>query len=437
MRLSSIDPHVTTSNVPKKGLKGTRETSKKKDVRAKTRSSSLSSGNASAFRMRSADLSVLHGRTFETRSGTRYFRFGRKRFHVEKLFAWNETISWNRELHDKRERGRNPTRSYARKRNASRDEEEMLPEDWEDWLEDELGSEGPADFGKGYKKDGYLGWMDWAKQPRRPSRRRPASRDSFLMGDSGFVSKFDPDPDAVEGALVFEARVNRFESRESVKYVSILVGAPIITGFLVNHLVADPILQVYGKTHPQVFEMTAKQKVRAAKKVHMEEKRLKFNASIGHAPSLTEEELLHKLEEKARGLQQEQIEENREAMVNVFADASSAIVLFAMLLLNRNMAQVISRTLDRVFTGLSDTGKAFIIILVTDILLGYHSEAGWHEILKLGAGHYGLEADDSAIYLFVAVVPVTMDTIFKYWVFRYLNRLAPSATVTYRAMNRH
>lgn len=333
---------------------------------------------------------------------------------------------------------RDGLRVGAIRRRTTREDDESIPEDWEDWLDDEFRSEMEGEAGTPTKRDDGGGtWADWAKQPRRPSRRRPASRDSFLMGDSGLASKFDPDPDAVEGALMFEARVNRFESRESVKYVAMLFAAPILTGFLVNHLVADPILQVYGKTHPKVFEMTANQKVRAAKKIHMEEKRIKFNASVGHAPSLSEDEMLAELEKKARELQHEQVEENRIAMVNVFADGSSAITLFALLLLNRNMAQVISRTLDRLFTGLSDTGKAFIIILVTDILLGYHSEAGWHEILKLGSEHYGLEAEDSAIYLFVAIVPVTMDSIFKYWVFRYLNRLAPSATVTYRAMNRH
>ena len=352
--------------------------------------------------------------------------------------ARKKDVSTPGDLTRRKKGTRDGVRVGAIRRRKTREDDESIPEDWEDWLDDEFRSEMDGEAGTPTRRDDGGGtWADWAKQPRRPSRRRPASRDSFLMGDSGLASKFDPDPDAVEGALMFEARVNRFESRESVKYVAMLFAAPILTGFLVNHLVADPILQVYGKTHPKVFEMTANQKVRAAKKIHMEEKRIKFNASVGHAPSLSEDEMLAELEKKARELQHEQVEENRIAMVNVFADGSSAITLFALLLLNRNMAQVISRTLDRLFTGLSDTGKAFIIILVTDILLGYHSEAGWHEILKLGSEHYGLEAEDSAIYLFVAIVPVTMDSIFKYWVFRYLNRLAPSATVTYRAMNRH
>mmetsp|Transcript_16844 Transcript_16844/g.53382 ORF Transcript_16844/g.53382 Transcript_16844/m.53382 type:complete len:89 (+) Transcript_16844:114-380(+) len=85
--------------------------------------------------------------------------------------------------------------------------------------------------------------------------------------------------------------------------------------------------------------------------------------------------------------------------------------------------------------GLSDTGKAFIIILFTDVLLGFHSEAGWQTVLNMGAEHYGVHADHAATTLFISTVPVTMDAIFKFWVFRYLNRISPTAAVTFRTMN--
>lgn len=91
--------------------------------------------------------------------------------------------------------------------------------------------------------------------------------------------------------------------------------------------------------------------------------------------------------------------------------------------------QILFRTIGRVFTGLSDTAKAFLIILTTgapacreafsrrhpaaelpvpvgtallsglsppapaDILLGYHSEEGWTAFLRIFSGHYGLEAE--------------------------------------------
>ena len=51
------------------------------------------------------------------------------------------------------------------------------------------------------------------------------------------------------------------------------------------------------------------------------------------------------------------------------------------------------RTMGRIFSGLSDTAKAFIIIAVTDILLGYHSEEGWTAAIRMLTGHYGYETE--------------------------------------------
>jgi hypothetical protein len=44
---------------------------------------------------------------------------------------------------------------------------------------------------------------------------------------------------------------------------------------------------------------------------------------------------------------------------------------------------------------------------------------------------------DAPIYIFVAIVPVTMDAIFKYWIFKGLNRQNPAAAATLRSMDRH
>jgi hypothetical protein len=41
--------------------------------------------------------------------------------------------------------------------------------------------------------------------------------------------------------------------------------------------------------------------------------------------------------------------------------------------------------------GMSQTGKAFILILVADVLMGYHSEEGWTAALELLADHYAIE----------------------------------------------
>lgn len=45
--------------------------------------------------------------------------------------------------------------------------------------------------------------------------------------------------------------------------------------------------------------------------------------------------------------------------------------------------RVLFRTMSRFFGGLSDTGKAFIIISAADIVCGYHSEEGWGSAVNL------------------------------------------------------
>lgn len=45
-----------------------------------------------------------------------------------------------------------------------------------------------------------------------------------------------------------------------------------------------------------------------------------------------------------------------------------------------------------------------MIILIADTLLGYHSEEGWTGLLELVLGHYGVEAEEEGVVIFVGVV---------------------------------
>ena len=71
----------------------------------------------------------------------------------------------------------------------------------------------------------------------------------------------------------------------------------------------------------------------------------------------------------------------------------------------------------------------------TDIFVGFHSTHGWEVLLENGLRHFGLPENRDFIFLFIASFPVILDTVFKYWIFRYLNQVSPSAVATYRNMN--
>jgi hypothetical protein len=90
---------------------------------------------------------------------------------------------------------------------------------------------------------------------------------------------------------------------------------------------------------------------------------------------------------------------------------------------------------DEAVYGLSDSAKAFAIILFTDIFVGFHSPEGWTVLLNGIAKHLGLPSQENFVMLFIATFPVILATIFKYWIFRYLNRVSPSSVATLKGMN--
>nr|YP_010499696.1 envelope membrane protein [Rheum racemiferum]QKQ12538.1 envelope membrane protein [Rheum racemiferum]UWT59396.1 envelope membrane protein [Rheum racemiferum] len=85
--------------------------------------------------------------------------------------------------------------------------------------------------------------------------------------------------------------------------------------------------------------------------------------------------------------------------------------------------------------NLSDTIKAFFILLLTDLCIGFHSPHGWELMIGSIYQDFGFSYNDQIISGLVSTFPVILDTILKYLIFRYLNRVSPSLVVIYHSMN--
>nr|YP_009947826.1 envelope membrane protein [Cerbera manghas]QOH92363.1 envelope membrane protein [Cerbera manghas] len=85
--------------------------------------------------------------------------------------------------------------------------------------------------------------------------------------------------------------------------------------------------------------------------------------------------------------------------------------------------------------NLSDTVKAFSILLLTDFCIGFHSPHGWELMIGSVYKDFGFVHNDQILSGLVSTFPVILDTVFKYWIFRYLNRVSPSLVVIYHSMN--
>ena len=123
-----------------------------------------------------------------------------------------------------------------------------------------------------------------------------------------------------------------------------------------------------------------------------------------------------------------------EAITNFFADLLSFITLCYLLFALEIQINITKSFLLEVFFGLDDSKKSLLILLITDLLVGYHSSNLWELFFEFLFNHYGLPESQTGIFLLVATLPVLLDVLFKYLIFRHLNRSSPATVATYHAM---
>lgn len=126
--------------------------------------------------------------------------------------------------------------------------------------------------------------------------------------------------------------------------------------------------------------------------------------------------------------------ESIEAISNLFADFFSFFSFSLVFVLMKPQIIILKSFLAESLYSLSDTTKSFLLILGTDLLVGFHSPHGWEVFLEGFLRHLGLPENVEFMSLFVATFPVFLDTVFKYWIFRSLNKISPSTVATYHNM---
>lgn len=69
------------------------------------------------------------------------------------------------------------------------------------------------------------------------------------------------------------------------------MGIPLLIGFTLSRLVADPFYEFVLAFDPNAFALSDHVKVEGAHEIHLHEMRLRMDAAIGRAPPLNEDEL--------------------------------------------------------------------------------------------------------------------------------------------------
>lgn len=246
--------------------------------------------------------------------------------------------------------------------------------------------------------------------------------------------KSECDPKS-EQELLKNFRISRKKTLIAVRLIMLMIIVPFFTYYLSKQLIVGPIVDKFIISNETTVFLNYEMEERALVEMQREEEKIKFENLMGSAAEISPESMSNQMREKVREIASKFRGESDNAIKNIFADLLSVGAFSWLILVSKREIAVLKDFIDQIVYGLSDSAKAFIIILFTDMFVGFHSPHGWEVLLSGVSRHFGLPESHDFIFLFIATVPVILDTIFKYWIFRYLNRISPSAVATYRNMN--
>jgi hypothetical protein len=214
-----------------------------------------------------------------------------------------------------------------------------------------------------------------------------------------------------------------------------LVLIPLLAQQLSKNFVFLPLIEHYRQTHEVALFLNSEMKEEALHELKSYQEELQMSSLLYKIPVIEAEEIENKMAEKAEEISREFDHRSSEAISNIFADFVGLIAFALVIIFNPQGLEALKALLNTVMYDLSDSAKAFVIILLTDVFVGFHSPHGWEVLLEGFSNHLGIAPNRSFIFLFIATFPVILDTIMKYWIFRYLSRISPSAVATLRNMN--
>ena len=164
------------------------------------------------------------------------------------------------------------------------------------------------------------------------------------------------------------------------------------------------------------------------------EKKLESKVVDTKQPFYLENSLTQRFQQKTIELAIYYNQQSIQAIINFLGDLFTFFTITFLFVWMEPQIIILKSFLIESIYSFSDTTKSFLLILLTDLLVGFHSPHGWEILLEIILRHLGLPESQDFIFVFVATFPVLIDTLFKYWIFRYLNRISPSTVVTYHNM---
>jgi hypothetical protein len=250
------------------------------------------------------------------------------------------------------------------------------------------------------------------------------------------LSRFGTELEGSSASLVLpEFRLAKYQAVASLQYMIFLLLFPWLVSFLCEILFLEPWIENWWNTSQSQVFLSFSQEEKALRRLQEVEELLWLDIIMADSSTTQPQDLSAQIHQKTIDLVERYNKESINTILHLFTNLISILVIISLLIWGKKRLAILNSWVQEVFYSLSDTMKAFFILLFTDLCIGFHSPHGWEILIGFLLEHLGFSHNKHVISCFVSTFPVILDTVFKYWIFRHLNRISPSIVVSYHTMN--
>nr|YP_010917709.1 cemA [Encalypta ciliata]UVG41295.1 cemA [Encalypta ciliata] len=231
-------------------------------------------------------------------------------------------------------------------------------------------------------------------------------------------------------------QITRYQALASLQYMLFLFFLPRGFSISLKILFLEPWLKKWWNTYQfQIFLNSFQEEIALKRLQQIEELVWLDKIMVNSLKEIELKDLNIELHQRTIQLVKAYNENSLNTLLHLLTDIICFITLSAVFILGKQRLAILNSWIKELFYSLSDTMKAFSILLLTDLCIGFHSPHGWEIVIGSFLEHLGFAHNKHIISCFVSTFPVILDTVFKYCIFRHLNRISPSIVATYHTMN--
>ena len=250
------------------------------------------------------------------------------------------------------------------------------------------------------------------------------------------LSAFQTELTGQSSSLILqEFQVAKYQALASLQYLGCLLFFPWGISISLKKWFLEPWVKFWWNTYQFQIFLNSFQEEIALKRLQEIEELVWLDKVMANSLEIQSQDINIEIRERTIQLVKAYNENSIQTILHLLTDIICFITLSGLFILGKERLAILNSWVQELFYSLSDTMKAFFILLLTDLCIGFHSPHGWEIVIASFLEHLGFAYNKHIISCFVSTFPVILDTVFKYWIFRHLNRISPSIVATYHTMN--